>query len=183
MSEMGRALRGRKVKALWLGEGESCLGFELEKDAASGAQSCAVWETEGDCCSESWFSDIVNPQALFGAVVLTVECIEMEEIGYSVEDGRCRQEVDAAYGYKITTSKGWCDIVFRNSSNGYYGGWASESVCEGAAFAGWRRVEDDWGLGGNEQNVGSWRSAIEKRKIAQCSGEPAAQKKRAKKGI
>ena len=182
MSEMGRALCGKTVKALWLDDGESCLGFELERDAANCSESCAVWETEGDCCSESWFSDIVNPQALFGAVVLAVECIEMEQIGYSVEDGRCRQEVDTAYGYKITTNKGWCDIVFRNSSNGYYGGWASESVCDASIFAGWQRVLDDWGVGSNAESVGSWRSAIESRKIGQCAKKPAA-KKRAKKGI
>ena len=41
---------------------------------------------------------------------------------YGVDDGRRRQEVDEAYGYTLTTSKGYCDIIFRNPSNGYYGG-------------------------------------------------------------
>jgi hypothetical protein len=39
-------------------------------------------------------------------------------------DGRTRQEEDAAYGYEITTTKGVVSLAFRNSSNGYYGGWA-----------------------------------------------------------
>lgn len=39
-----------------------------------------------------------------------------------IDDGRSRQEVDSLYGQKITTDKGYADIVYRNSSNEYYGG-------------------------------------------------------------
>lgn len=43
-------------------------------------------------------------------------------------DGLGRQDSDAVYGVGILTSKGAGEIVYRNSSHGYYGGWI-----EGAA--------------------------------------------------
>lgn len=52
--------------------------------------------------------------------MVKVEEVDMD--GYNVDDGRTRQECDEAYGYKIFTDKGQADIIFRNSSNGYYGG-------------------------------------------------------------
>jgi len=81
-----------------------------------------VYETEGDCCSESWFADVICIDALLGAIVNVVDEVEMYSVT-DTEDSRCRQEYDAIYGYKFQTDKGWADIVFRNSSNGYYGGW------------------------------------------------------------
>ena len=63
-------------------------------------------------------------EALIDSIVLSVEDIEIE----SVEDNRGRQEHDEFYGAKITTSKGYTDIVYRNSSNGYYGGGCF--ICE-----------------------------------------------------
>jgi hypothetical protein len=39
------------------------------------------------------------------------------------EDGKTRQDFDSLYGYGVVTDKGEGDIEFRNSSNGYYGGW------------------------------------------------------------
>jgi hypothetical protein len=38
------------------------------------------------------------------------------------EDGKTRQEYDTLYSYTFETAKGYADIEFRNSSNGYYGG-------------------------------------------------------------
>jgi hypothetical protein len=84
-------------------------------------------DTYGDCCSETWFSDILGVKFLINATVSLVESVSMD--GYNVDDGRCKQLIDEVYGYKITTNKGNADIIFRNSSNGYYGGglcWISE---------------------------------------------------------
>lgn len=37
------------------------------------------------------------------------------------------------------------DMVFRNSSNGYYGGWASEAFADPERIAGWRLIDgNDW---------------------------------------
>jgi len=82
----------------------------------------SVWAfiAKGGCCSETWFSDIIGIDALLGHTVTGVE--ELELPNYNTRDGRCRQRSDKVYGYKLTTEAGVCDVIFRNSSNGYYGG-------------------------------------------------------------
>lgn len=104
--------------------GKTIVKLMIDKDE----QQYLVFETTegelayiayGDCCSESWFADIFSVGALVGSTVISVEEIEMP----SPEDNRTRQEYDEAYGYKFKTTKGYADVVFRNSSNGYYGGW------------------------------------------------------------
>lgn len=94
-----------------------------------------IYETEGDCCSESWFADIIGVQNLLNSKIISVELVEREAIdndsgytryapkNYNVNDGRGRQDYDSVYAYKFITNKGYSDIIFRNSSNGYYGGW------------------------------------------------------------
>ena len=88
-----------------------------------------VYETYGDCCSYSWFSNITGIQNLIGCIVNLVtereEFTDFEqrkaESEYLKQNG---SEPDALslYGYSIKTKKGTCDIEFRNESNGYYGG-------------------------------------------------------------
>ena len=77
-----------------------------------------AYETEADCCSVTWFADIIGVCNLLGATVTTVEDVDID----NVDDSRSRQETDKFYGLKITTDKGYADIIYRNSSNGYYGG-------------------------------------------------------------
>lgn len=76
------------------------------------------YETYGDCCSETWIADLVGVENLLGHKVLEVEDVAMED----VDDGRTRQEYDQFFGIKIVTTGGYVDIIYRNSSNGYYGG-------------------------------------------------------------
>jgi len=94
-----------------------------------GLQSLTI-DTDGDCCSESWFADIISPQLLIGAPVTSAEEIPLpKQLKNSQYDNqsRTRQEEDRIYCIQIETTKGVCDIIFRNSSNGYYGGWADYS--------------------------------------------------------
>lgn len=72
---------------------------------------------EGDCCSNSWFDTLTGEEALEDAEVFSIEDVSMGEVG--LEGHECVRE----YGLKIKTNKGYADIVMRNSSNGYYGGW------------------------------------------------------------
>lgn len=109
-----KELVGKKIKALSINEDQSMLRFDTD---VGPVDFCAF----GDCCSESWFADITGVDALIGGLVASADEVGMD--GYNVNDGRGRQEEDSAYGYKITTDKGYADVVFRNSSNGYYGGW------------------------------------------------------------
>lgn len=105
-------LVGRKVLKLFVGPREESLYFELDDGKV------LYVDTEADCCSETWFADIVGVQALLGWEIRSVE--EMNVLGG--DDTRTRQEYDRYYGFKITTMYGQCDFIYRNSSNGYYGG-------------------------------------------------------------
>jgi hypothetical protein len=79
-------------------------------------------ETEGECCSESWWADIVGVKQLIGAQVSKIEQVDLDIPDC---DKRTRQESDEIYCFKVITDKGECELIFRNSSNGYYGGYCS----------------------------------------------------------
>jgi len=120
MTDTPSLLLDHSIKHIFIEPGEHTLAFVCEGGMV------VEWEAEGDCCSETWFADILNPEAINsgGAVVLSVE--EIPNI-VAVDDGRGRQDSDQFYGVKITTVLGTCTIIYRNSSNGYYGGNYSES--------------------------------------------------------
>lgn len=97
-------------------------------------------EAEGDCCSETWFADLTGVEALIGQTVLGVEEVPMPD----PDDDRGRQEHDIAYGLRITTPRGRADIVYRNSSNGYYGGCYRVHESRPAGSTRWRRITGDY---------------------------------------
>lgn len=72
---------------------------------------------DAECCSHTWIENIELPVNGFPATVLSVDNLEMPDLG-SPDD----YDVIAYYGFKITTDKGDIIIDYRNSSNGYYGG-------------------------------------------------------------
>jgi len=109
-----KELIGKTIRQILVSNDQQILVFFCDY------RNFVAYEADGDCCSESWFADITGVEALIHCKVESVEEMPME--GYNVEDGRCRQDSDEAYGYKIKTNRGYADIVFRNSSNGYYGG-------------------------------------------------------------
>lgn len=128
-----KELIGKKITGLRINEDQSVLAFDTD-------QGVIVYEARGDCCSETWFADITGVGQLIGGTVQTADRVSMD--GYNVEDGRARQEYDEAYGYKLTTDKGYVDLVFRNSSNGYYGGWIQ--LREGELPEGMTAIAGDW---------------------------------------
>jgi hypothetical protein len=99
------------------------------------------YPVSGDCCSESWWADIVGVDALLGQKVIGIEVVDMPEVP---DDGRTRQEHDLAYGYKLKTTKGYVDLVFRNSSNGYYGGELDKAVQHDKLPPGLSKITKDW---------------------------------------
>jgi hypothetical protein len=97
------------------------------------------WFAQGDCCSETWFENISGIGALSGNKV--IEIIPREFTKEVLESLKAyRQESDELYGYslkvEVTHYHGYqssigyemVDIDFRNSSNGYYGGWIEEFI-------------------------------------------------------
>lgn len=79
-----------------------------------------AYSAVGDCCSYSWFESINNPENLMDARVIGIE--EKEEYYEEESFKEGVDEVIKIYGYTLKTHKGYTDIEFRNSSNGYYGG-------------------------------------------------------------
>ncbi len=106
-------LLGKTIIRVFVSEGEGQLVFDI-------GDGLLVYNAKGDCCSDSWFSDLTGVWGLLGGKVSLAEEISMDD--YNVNDGRCRQECDQVYGYNLTTDKGRANVVFRNCSNGYYGG-------------------------------------------------------------
>ena len=68
--------------------------------------------TEGDCCSRSWIQDIFQPWVLSERPIDSVVETRMA----------CGSKYNKFYSLKLKTIKGVCEIVYRNNSNGYYGG-------------------------------------------------------------
>jgi hypothetical protein len=84
----------------------------LRLDTDSGFK---YFHAEGDCCSNSWFEN-VEILGTFGKV-LSVEDLPMPPEEW--KEGECIN----FYGISIKMVSGRVDIDYRNSSNGYYGGW------------------------------------------------------------
>lgn len=105
------ALLGKKITGMQVSDDDAYLRFDTDAGRV-------LFFADADCCSETWFADITGVDALLGGRVLEVDEVD---IGV-VHDDRGRQDEDVAYGVKLRTDKGYADIVFRNSSNGYYGG-------------------------------------------------------------
>lgn len=105
-------LEGKIVSQVLMNDDNTVIVFKTD----TGEQ--IVYEAQGDCCSESWFSGIVGLGSLLGQQV--IEVTERPEIGDLKSE---RQEFDILYGYFIKTKDGVIEIEFRNASNGYYGGW------------------------------------------------------------
>jgi len=119
-----------------------------------------IYATEGDCCSETWWADIIFSRYNMlkdGYPVTKVESIEVPDFvnALASKDGRCRQEYDQVYGETITLQHyRTIDIIYRNSSNGYYGGsyeFLSEdcnsylgSYLKEELEGNWTSITEDW---------------------------------------
>lgn len=114
-----KELIGKKVREIYVdSEFQTYLKFVTD-------QGDLHYYADGDCCSESYFAEILGVNNLLQQkyAVLSVEKIQLGE-----SEGT-RQESDSIYGIKINFSEpgkyygpSCALIIFRNSSNGYYGG-------------------------------------------------------------
>jgi hypothetical protein len=132
---MKTKLQGKTITSIFVSQGESTLCFCLSDGTR------VLWDTDGDCCSESWFADIIGVDALIGGTVASIE--ELPDVD-NPQDNRSRQDVDTVYGYDVTTNKGRATVAFRNSSNGHYGGSMTEGIPTDADTVGWKQITEDW---------------------------------------
>ena len=133
VSWLEKKLLGRTVTGIRVSEGEDYLVFDTDAGEV-------VIGTDADCCSETWFSDVMNPEFIIGGIVLAANDIDMSK---RPDDGRSRQEKDDFYGVEIVTDKGIGRIEYRNSSNGYYGG-SARLVDSAPESAKWVSITSDW---------------------------------------
>lgn len=126
-------LVGHTIRKVFVREGEEAMAFVTDLGTFA-------FQTDGDCCSETWFADLNGYAALAGAVSRVEEFELPEEAG---KDGRTRQEEDQVMGVRIRTWRGDCEILYRNSSNGYYGG-SIAFVFVPESLDGWKQITGDW---------------------------------------
>lgn len=158
-----KELVGKLVTSIYVSDDEQLMKFNIKDEQP------IIYQAYGDCCSETWFADIISgwkfrqkvedrenhPLEVVGCEDLDIPEWLQEVI---VADGRGRQESDTVYGFKLTfKDHAWrpaeqydLTIIFRNSSNGYYGGevelldqdasWNKEKLAE----AEWIKIDDNW---------------------------------------
>jgi len=132
LNKLRESLVGATLREFRVEQGEQSLAILADRGVI-------VLITDADCCSETWFADLLGVSNVLGKEVYQVDALDLPD----PEDERSRQESDRAYGLRLTTPGGVCDIVYRNSSNGYYGG-SAEVLDRDVDTAAWRVVTDDW---------------------------------------
>lgn len=107
-----QTLVGRKLKSVSLSADKGTLTVEAQDGQT------LKFGVEGDCCSHSWIEHLETPKDLDGATV--IECSN-QGVG-EIDSG---DEYECLRGYQtiIQTDKGEITMEYRNSSNGYYGGY------------------------------------------------------------
>ena len=109
---------GDTIQEVAVPPGEGGLRLRVLRAASPGPPDHVYWYCDADCCSETWISDLRDLHHLVGFPVLSLSTFDPP----FQDDGRCRQEADRFYGLRFTTTRGTTELVYRNSSNGYYGG-------------------------------------------------------------
>lgn len=115
-----KELIGHKIIDLEIADGEYGLRFTTDNNKH------IIYIVDADCCAESWFSEIMNVDFLINHTISEVVELELPNTDEFM-DNHTRQKSDCFYGYQIATEAGHTTIVFRCSSNGYYGGSCSLS--------------------------------------------------------
>ena len=104
-------LKGQIVVAVEIGDRDLYLRITTN-------DAMYVWEAVGDCCSSSYFNEFIGLGTLTYEPVVSVRAIPMAE-----SDEEANGNYTQLYGYQFLTRLGTSLLVFRNESNGYYGGW------------------------------------------------------------
>jgi hypothetical protein len=156
--DMKTAIEGRTVSEVWA-------SYEYVTFVTD--QGPVTFTVYGDCCSHSYFHDVIGADNLLaGGVVTELSEVELSpgDPGYHPDDcpGRrydyetgeytdspCGVDHDSlvVYGYRIVSDHPeWGEVTtvlsFRNDSNGYYGGWMQPT--EGGVRSGQQPVRDNW---------------------------------------
>lgn len=84
--------------------------------------SIYLFMAEGGCCSVSYWNDLYNVDALIGGTVVSGESVQLADATKIEKNPDYQDTRVQAYCIRIKTDKGSSDLIFRNSSNGFYDG-------------------------------------------------------------
>ena len=131
-----KELVGKTVNKILISPNDETLVFETNDGPLA-------YQTEGDCCSSTWFESITGVEALLGKTVNKEESIDMPEPPSREYKSGHYCDVLQDYGEKLATDGGVADIVYRNSSNGYYGG-SIYRIGAPNDLSNFKEITDDW---------------------------------------
>lgn len=104
----------------------------------------AVFRPEGDCCSSTWIEHLTVPRGIRGAAITAVKDAEGTD---PTPEEEAQHECLAVYASAIVTDKGEIVVEYRNSSNGYYGGFLTLVLPAPVILEGTARVVNPLRLG------------------------------------
>ncbi len=105
---------GRKLKAASLDSDKSSILFIFQDGFER------RFGVEGECCSSSWIEHLEMPNDIDGAVLIAVNNgASITQDHNEHDDG----EDIKVYNTSFRTDRGEIVLEYRNSSNGYYGGY------------------------------------------------------------
>lgn len=114
------ALIGARIDAVMTNDDRNELVFVTNKGLIG-------FDALGDCCSCSYFDTLGPLEALHGATVGAVKDVDLDDRNFRDNDNdNDWGDLTQFYGHTIITNKGNVDLVYRNESNGYYGGWIEQ---------------------------------------------------------
>ncbi len=106
-------MKGKKLVSVYLSHDKETIIFEMDGGPV-------VFAVEGECCSHSWIEHLETPIDMFGAKVLDMSQNYVDETDPAVLEAH---ESLTVYQTHFHTDRGDIVLEYRNSSNGYYGGY------------------------------------------------------------
>lgn len=110
-------MRGRSLRRVSLSRDKTKITFEFEDGFK---RSFGV---SGDCCSDSWIEHLEQPKDVSGAIVVEVVHADIDAFDKKDEETGLFSEYIQVYNTTFHTTRGDIVLEFRNSSNGFYGGY------------------------------------------------------------
>jgi hypothetical protein len=113
-------LIGRKLAAIRLDGNKARIVLAFEDGGTH------AFRVEGDCCSTSWIEHLEMPDNIAGATLLAVEDSDKITSDHPDHDEENGGNSISVYNTRFRTDRGDVVLEYRNSSNGYYGGYLTD---------------------------------------------------------
>lgn len=124
-----RGMLGKPLRLIHLSVDKQTITFEFQDG------SMQAFQAEGDCCSQSWIEHLTMPDDYIGAKITNVtqadyvDATDDDQLNpkraepYYEGDESREHECLKVYETRFHTNRGEIVLEYRNSSNGYYGGY------------------------------------------------------------